>query len=293
MFRMRAAGQIIIALVAIAAVAQEPAPPASVSSSSPAELLFTATDNKGRAVAGLQPDSLQLRVDGMAVAIDEVRSVKTDPVFYVLLIDVSGSSRDKVRHLRDYSADVIRALNVGSNKGLVALFNDKLGVLSSYADESAVEAIDSSTMNGQTALFDAIYEMCTLLDKRSDVPPAARRVVIPLTDGVDSVSRHTLQEAATISLRTRVALFPIGLLNADDAYQGKRNLETLADRTGGRSIILRQPSSFIGKFNELLSSQYALRFQSTSLGSDRHELKIEVTGDRKLKISAPDGYFAR
>jgi hypothetical protein len=156
----------------------------------------------------------------------------------------------------------------------VIRFSDKAVTVQDLTTDRGVvtSALESLTPEGDTALYDAIVEGVDLLKNRGE-----RRVIILLTDGVDSgISEFLLSEALDEATRWAVQVYPIGFGGVD-----QQELEQIAALTGGAAQIKPDSTELQTAFTTVLSilrEQYLLKIAS-SLPADGNEHELRVTVD--------------
>jgi VWFA-related protein len=126
--------------------------------------------------------------------------------------------------------------------------------------------------------------------------------VVIFTDGQDTSSKLTLDEAARIALKSGVVVYSIGL---GDPYYGGINeglLRKISERTSGRAFFpekVTEIQSAFAQIGEELLSQYLISYSSsnTKMDDKMRKIKIEIVNPelRKqgLQLSYQQGYFTR
>ena len=129
-----------------------------------------------------------------------------------------------------------------------------------------------------------------------------KKNLVLVTDGEDTTSLATLDQALQMATISRVAIYAVGI-RAEDSLstrdlQGHRVLSRLADLTGGRvfSPDGQSPTQLDGLFarvEEEISGSYTLSYY-LDVAPDRsfHRIRIEPK-DKTLAVHAPSGYYAR
>jgi Ca-activated chloride channel family protein len=177
-------------------------------------------------------------------------------------------------------------------------FTDKLDLLD--------RAVDSVKKPGtQTSLYDAIWRFCD--EKMRSVP--GRRVIVVITDGDDTYSRATLNDAIDIAQRTETTIFAIstkagfsGSVPGVEAGQvsdsGDRDLEKLCAETGGQAFftgdVLALERSFT-KISKELRAQYIVTYKPTNDRYDGSYRRIDVklaSGRDGMRLRTRRGYKA-
>jgi hypothetical protein len=232
-------------------------------------LVFTVSDRKGRFVTSLSKDKFRVFEDNKPQSMASFSSETDLPLTIALLIDTSGSVGDKlVFELQDYTDDT-RALG---------------------------RAAETIRAGGSTAMYDAIY----LATSEKLANQSGRHVLILISDGVDTFSRKSIEDALQNAQQNDTAIYSIStnsiLKNSTrDATNGTRALRRLSEETGGRifqPLTTDELSANFKKIDEELRSQYALTYHpnnSTQSGAF-HKIRIE-TSDKQLRVQARNGYF--
>lgn len=100
--------------------------------------------------------------------------------------------------------------------------------------QNLIDHINTLTYGSETRLYDAIYES---VNRAADGISTNRHLVVVLSDGVDSNSNRTLNEAIAYAEDNGVAVFTIYYRDPDYGegdYGDPDILSQLADRTGGQ-----------------------------------------------------------
>jgi hypothetical protein len=76
-------------------------------------ILLTVSDNTGNSASAPLRESVQLQIGGQPVEIREIRSLKDSPLFFSVLVDVSGSSKQFADQQIVATTKLFRDLSVG------------------------------------------------------------------------------------------------------------------------------------------------------------------------------------
>jgi VWFA-related protein len=168
---------------------------------------------------------------------------------------------------------------------------------------------DDSPMFGSTALWDSLLFVCEKVLTDDPQEERGRRVVLLVSDGVDTSSLAKSDEAVARAVRAGVVVYSIGIADREttDILGGKAfdpadkgALRKISERTGGRAYFpekLKDLPAVFAQIREELSSQYAVTFQTPDRpdGSFR-KLRVEVVNPelrkQDLRLAYPHGYFA-
>jgi VWFA-related protein len=168
---------------------------------------------------------------------------------------------------------------------------------------------------GTTAIWDAIAVTASeVLARNIDVtgpqnrsaqvkgPHQRRRAIILLTDGQDTTSRLTRNEAIKRALDAETVIYAIGI--GDNKYEGIDNeaVNAVATATGGRAFFPKKETDLRNAFAAIereLRSQYLIAYSSTNKKRDGgyRQMQIEITNPalqkEQLKLRHRPGYFAK
>ena len=262
---------------------------------------FVVTDAQGRIVTSLGRNDVVVYDNDVAQEISEFSGRNHAAVRAAVVLDRSESVSDKFPFLaRAASSFATAVLNHSGDEGLVVAFDSKVYLLQDWtADRRAMtDAIGRLTAAGGTAVFDALFKTCRdRLDDADDRPKA----IVLMSDGDDTTSVATFDQALAMARRSRATVYVIGVrpensMNARD-LQGERVLARLADLTGGRAFYPdeRRPEALAAAFSKLdeeIRGGYDISYYlHVPPDNAYHRLRVEPK-DKSLTVRAPSGYFA-
>ncbi len=228
-------------------------------------------------------------MDGHPAEVEDVAPASGEPLIFVILLDVSGSTKDEQSFEKQSALELFRRLAVGRNVGYFGDFNDELYLNRKPASlERAVKELkEIGDFRGGTALRYAVVEAAKLVN-RSAMGTKNRRIVFVFSDGEDDASKFGLKEVVANLQSEGVPVFCIGLLGGAKSHQKSvTELQTLSDSTGGVSILLSEPQEFLPALLPHVENQYWLTVASP-VAADRklHSLSVGST-DSALRIYVP------
>jgi len=163
------------------------------------------TDRTGRPLTGLSASDFQIFEDGRPQKIANFSTTEA-PFEVALLLDTSGSTREDVGLIRAAARAFVEALRPGDRVAILA-FNTKREGSDSLATvelkspltddrdllQDAVESVGAS--NG-TPFYDSLAKVARdVFRDRPTEQTRGRRALVALTDGVDSTSESSFEEA--------------------------------------------------------------------------------------------------
>jgi len=274
-------------------------------------LPITVMDKKGQLVSGLTQGDFLVFEDKVAQTIDSFTSDENNKevLNVAVLMDTSPSTAGKLKFEQEAAKNFVYTVaRPRKDRVLFATFDDTVTLRQDFTDRPDLlsKAIDSVKKPGsQTALYDAIWEFC---DEKMRTA-SGRRVVVVITDGDDTYSRATINDAIDIAQRTETILFAIstkagfmGSVPGVDAGQAvdkrDKDLVRLCEETGGAAFFTGDMVALERSFTKIaneLRSQYLITYKPSNDRYDGSVRKIEVklvNGNERLRLRTKTGYKA-
>jgi Ca-activated chloride channel homolog len=262
-------------------------------------VLFTATDRKGRLVTDLDKSDLRLYEDNKPQAITNFSRETDLPLTIALLIDTSTSIRERFKFEQQAAIDFLaKTLRPGRDKALLITFDSAIELVQDFTDdpERISRAIRQVRPGGGTKMLDAVYLACQEKLKAE----AGRKVLILISDGDDNLSLETLGSTLEMAQRADVSLYTISTNSSGffglTAPKSDKLLKRLAEETGGRAFFPFKAEDLSQSFQDIgeeLRSQYSLAYRSSNPNRDGSFRSIKIETARKsLKVKARKGYYA-
>jgi len=164
----------------------------------------------------LQQDNFTILENGEEVkglSVERVASI-TEPIGVVLAIDTSGSMKEKpIEDARDAASlfmDEMRRIDEFAIVG----FDDAITIYSTFTSnrQKLKDSIARISARGETSLFDGIIIAADQFKKREDIK---HRYLIVLSDGMDTVSKLTAQDAIAKAQQEQIIIYAIALMSYD------------------------------------------------------------------------------
>jgi VWFA-related protein len=261
----------------------------------------TVIDDRQRFADGLKPENFRVFEDKVEQKVSVFKREDV-PVSMGLVIDNSGSMRDKRPRVNEAAITLVQASNP-NDEAFVVNFNDDFYLdldkdfTSSIPDlKEALERIDS---RGSTALRDAILGSLDHLKKASK----DKKVLLVVTDGEDNASRNSLERMIREVQKTDTVIYTIGLLgqeNKKEAKRARKVLEQIAAASGGLAFFpenVDDVHSICEQVAHDIRNQYILAYYPTNIRRDGtfRAIQVEVIPPRgrgKLLARTRNGYYA-
>lgn len=258
---------------------------------------FHVSSRNGRPAVDVRKDQISVFQDGQPVP--EIAAFYSDqdlPLRLVLMVDSSDSmSRGFDSERSAAEAFLQRVVRPKMDRSAVATFSTHTAVEveTDPSSPNLLRRIQGLRASGLTALFDAICEVGARIPEFDRQPGLTRRVVILLSDGDDTYSRHSLDDAITVALRSDIVIYAVASHNPRNPHWGDANLQELTGATGGRVFFLKkyeQSDKIFAEIERELRSQYTVTFRPEGSPCGFHSLGVRAK-DRSLKIRSRTGYF--
>lgn len=261
----------------------------------------TVVDEKKRLVRDLNRNDFRVWEDGFPQTIDSFQ-FQDLPVSMGILVDNSGSMRDKRAAVDAAALDLVKASNP-EDEAFVVNFSDKAYLDQGFTSNiSALErGLSHFDTRDTTALYDAVVASADELAKQGKQP---KQVLLIITDGADNASRLSLEQAARRVQRLGgPVVYSIGLLFGDDkaeSRQARTDLETLSQDTGGIAYFpesLQDVDEVAEEVARDIRNQYTIGYHSTkqsSLGGFRTvRVEAKAPGHGNLIVRTSRGYYPK
>ena len=291
----------VAGLLAASTLPQSALAPSQAPTAAPSEKLghvfFTVKDKSGNLVSAPSKDKIQVRVDGHQAEIEEVRSLKTSPLFFDVLVDVSGSSHAYEQPEDELAIEIFRALSTGHNEGHLILFGSKASANDQADDVLSVEMrLRGLTRQGMTALFDGVVDAASRLASAS-IPDDSPRAIFILSDGDDNYGHKDLGDALKALDHEGIPLFAFIFRrpSGNPIFRITEPLQFLADQTGGSAVVhegkLLNAQDAAAQMADLASSRYMVSFKLPALKPGRsYDLKVDSL-EKGVHFTAQNQYF--
>jgi VWFA-related protein len=292
-------------------------------------LPFTVVDKQHRFITTLNVDDIRVLEDGVQQQLFTFQRETDRPLAIAFLIDVSGSQQRTLSDEKAAARGFIESA-IHSNKDQVAvvpftgqayleqgLTRDVLSVYRVLQQiDVAIPAYEGTGRplsgiptgpglpampdQGMTSIWDAVA--LTSSQVLSKIQDQRRRAIILLTDGLDTSSRLTRNNAINEALAAETVVYAIGIGDSKGEGVNKGAVREIAERTGGRAFFPKKTDDLQSAFAEIekeLRTQYLIAYSSSNKKRDGAYRKITVEianpalKNEKLEVRHRPGYFAK
>ena len=248
----------------------------------------TVTDSSGAPVASLKQDDFQIFEDGIPQKIANFSRESELPLSIVLAIDTSLSTKSEqkleLESARRFAKAILRPIDGAS----LFEFSEIVDQLTPFTSDLRVidKGISRVRTGAATALYDMLYLGSDALMQRR-----GRKVMVVITDGGDTMSKVTYQEAVREAQEAEAIIYSIIIVPIENSagrdIGGEHALIQLSRDTGGKYYYasgLDQLDSAFRKISEELRTQYLIAYYPSQRLSSSDFRKIDI----KIAANTPD-----
>jgi VWFA-related protein len=275
-------------------------------------VLCTVRAKNGALVGNLQKSDFQISEDGKPQEIKYFTRETDLPLTIGLLVDVSRSQERLIgieqRAARDFFNQVLRKkdmaflMSFGADAELLQdstnspkLLLDGLNQLRLSVPVGGIHPGPVPTQQNVagTILWDAVF----LASDEKLKGEVGRKVIVVITDGVDTGSKKSRSQAIEAAHRSDAIVYSV--YYADIAMYGgggEGDLRRMSDETGGRVFHIDRRYTLEDAFKDLqdeMRSQYSIGYSPTNAKKDGTFRKLDIkTLSKDNKVQARRGYYA-
>lgn len=255
----------------------------------------TVIDEKNRLVMDLTKPDFTIYENGQPQTIQLFKR-EDFPVAMGILIDNSGSMREKRDEVNKAALNLVRASNKDDQVFVVNFSDEPILDQDFTSDIHKLQgALEHVEARGGTALYDAIVAACDHLTESK----LQRKVLFVVTDGEDDASQESLEEAIhRVRQENGPVIYAIGLLGDEKSRKAKRALENFAQQTGGIAFFpptLTDVDEISTSVAHDIRNQYTMSYIPTTPKSQGGYRAIHVEaharGYKKLTVRTRSGYY--
>jgi VWFA-related protein len=273
-----------------------------------------AASSSGKVITDLKREDLTILEDGVKQEVAYFQPL-TAPVNLVLLLDLSGSTKDKVEAMKKAARKFVASLQP-DDRVAVATFISKFYLVSNFTTDRKLlkDRIDDikKTSSG-TNYYDAMWATLNLLGEIKE----ARKAIVVLTDGVDNSilrperfpDRHSFDQLMARISEEEATVYPIYfdteyevvIKRGDGSHEeyaaARKQLQEVADQTGGMLFKALRAEDLEGVYERVASELrtfYSVAYAPANTSRDGRWRKITVRVNRAEALARTKrGYFAK
>ncbi len=260
-------------------------------------LPISVSDKNGKLITDIPQKSFKVYENGAEQPI-KVFKREDVPISLGIIIDNSGSMREKRQKVETASMDLVKASNP-QDEVFIVNFNDDAWLDVPFTSdikkmEEGIAKIDS---RGGTAMRDAINLSMDYLRKEGK---KQKKVVLVITDGNDNASSISLEKLVNRAQQEEVTIYSIGLLNEEERREAriaKRALDELTRESGGMAFYpkaLTEVDQITLQVAHEIRNQYTIGYSPTLQAMDGsfRQIRVTVSGAGHPIVRTRTGYYA-
>lgn len=265
-------------------------------------VIFTVTDKHNKFVKDLKQNQFTILDNNLPPRqIMNFEAETNMPLRVGLLIDASNSIRDRFLFEQQAATEFLRqVIRPNTDQAFVLAFDEVTDMTQDFTSDmdKLSRGISVIRPGGGTAMWDAVYHACKdkLMQEHEDGNNRTlRKAIILVSDGDDNQSRVTRQQAYDMAQRSGVIIYAISTNLSNILDKGDRNLQMLAEATGGRAFFPAKLHDLTGAFHSIreeLRSQYSVSYKPSEFRSGGQYRPIQIVAEnKKLRVRAKKGYY--
>jgi Ca-activated chloride channel homolog len=247
----------------------------------------TVTNSEGAPVSTLKEEDFQVFEDDKLQKIAVFHRESELPLSIVVAVDTSLSTRGdqklELESARRFAHAILRPID-----GLSLFqFSEVVDQVTPFtADVRVIDrAINHVRSGAATALYDTLYLGSEALQQRR-----GRKVMVVITDGGDTVSQTSYQQAVRAAQEAEVILYSIVIVPIESSagrdIGGEHALIQLSRDTGGKYFYasgMEQLDAAFRQISDELRTQYLIAYYPGTRLSDSDFRRIDIKIDRATK----------
>ncbi len=255
------------------------------------ELFTSVLDRRGNFVEDLKLEDLSIFEGGVEQEVRRFEAMRDLPMRAGLVLDTSTSMMSSLHKVKTAAHRFFENVLTPRDRAALITFNDEPRLVSRFTNDKEVLAggLAGLTTEGETALYDSIIFTLHYFSGLK-----GRRAIVVLTDGEDSSSEYSYEDAVDFARRTGVGIYIVGL-RLSSKSDIRMKMRRLANETGGELFLIDSASQLeriYATIQEELRSQYLIAYQSSAQGGDGEFRKVEIKMHRRgLEAKTIPGYF--
>jgi Ca-activated chloride channel family protein len=245
----------------------------------------------GKPVNDLPENAFKVLDEGAPVKLAKFEYVKDLSLSLGMAVDTSGSMDTKMAEARAAGSAFFQNVMRKGDKAFLVAFDSQPHIVQKWSTD--LTEINSGLAKlrpeESTALYDAVvYSLYNFLGVKG------QKALILVTDGKDTISKFSYEQALEYAQRAAVPIYAIGIGIRGTEMDVRQKLNRLCVETGGTSYYIDSAADLkkiYGDIQNELRSQYVLGFYPAAevkTGSKWREVTVQVA---EGKVKTIRGYY--
>ena len=245
----------------------------------------------GRPLTTLDEPAFKVLDEGKPVKLAKFEHVKDLPLSLGLAIDTSASMQPRMAEARTSGSEFFKNVLRPGDKAFLVSFDTQPQVVQPWSSSlgDLQTALAKLRAEASTALYDAVvYSLYNFLGVKG------QKVLVVITDGRDTTSKYTFDQALEYARRSAVPIYAIAIGVKGTDLEVKHILARFCAETGGNMYSIDSASELGKIYSDIeneLRSQYILGFYppaDVKPGGKWHDVTVQATEGRAKTIR---GYY--
>ena len=245
----------------------------------------------GRPRNDLPESAFKVLDEGKPVKVSKFEHVSNLPLSIGVAIDTSGSMQPRMSEAQKAGATFFQSVMKTGDKAFVVGFSTEPSLIQKWSPRLADVNAGLARLRAEesTALYDAIvYSLYNFLGVKG------QKALIVITDGKDTASKFTFDQAIEYARRAAVPIYGVGIGIRSTEVDVRYKFGRFCSETGGNVYYIDSATDLTRIYNEIqneLRSQYVLGFyppEGVKAGSKWREINVQVSEGRAKTIR---GYY--
>ena len=245
----------------------------------------------GKPTDKLTEKAFKILDEGQPVTISKFEYVRNLPLSIGMAIDASGSMQQRMDEAQKAGAQFFQNVMRKGDKAFLVAFDDEPRLMQKWSTRTSdVHAgLAKVRAEDKTALYDAVvYALYNFHGVQG------QKALVLISDGKDTASKFTFDQALEYARRSGVPIFGIGIGIRPNETDVRFKFDRLCRDTGGASFYIEQARELQRVYDDIqteLRSQYILGFYPSAdvkSGGKWRDLTVQVSEGKAKTIK---GYF--
>ena len=263
-------------------------------------ILFTVTDKKGRFITDLGQEDFDVAENKKQQTVLQFAAESDLPLRIAVLVDTSNSITDRFRFEQQAAIRFMNSvMRPRQDLMMLAAFDSNVEMVTDLTDDmKALETgIRGMRPGGGTSMYDAIYFAAKEKLMMDQPREKFRRAMIIISDGIDTSSDHTRDQALEMVQKSDTVIYAISTNITREEKDGDKVLKYLTEETGGQAFFPFKAEDLDQSFENIanvLRHQYNIFYSPNPLIRDGlyHPVALKVKTRKDLVVRARKGYYA-
>ncbi|HEX7153655.1 MAG TPA: VWA domain-containing protein [Thermoanaerobaculia bacterium] len=245
----------------------------------------------GKPINNLNEAAFKVLDEGKPVKISKFEHVSNLPLSLGLAIDTSGSMQPRMSEAQKAGAEFFQKTMRSGDKAFLVSFDSEPQIVQKWSPKLADVHAGLAKLRAEesTALYDAVvYSLYNFLGVKG------QKALVLLSDGKDTSSKFTFDQALEYAKRAAVPIYAIGLGIRTTEVDVRYKLNKLATETGGTTYYIESAADLRRIYDDIqqeLRSQYVLGFyppEGVKPGGKWREVTVQTSQGKAKTIR---GYY--